>query len=103
MKKFYRGLLTTILCLLAAPVLYAQTTISGNVTDTANGESLAGVNIIVKGKVVGTVTDVNGNFALRVADAPPFTLVVSLVGYRSTEVAITNATNTGLEVKLAEQ
>jgi iron complex outermembrane receptor protein len=103
MKKFYLGLLAAFFLTFSVSTAFSQTTISGKVTDTKNGESLAGVNIIVKGKVVGTVTDVNGNFNLKVSDPPPFTLLVSLVGFRSTEIPITNATNTGLEVKLDEQ
>jgi iron complex outermembrane receptor protein len=103
MNKIYRGLLVAIFLVTSASAVYSQTTISGKVSDTKSGETLAGVNIIVKGKVVGTVTDVNGNFSLKVTEAPPFALVISLVGYRSTEVSITNPTTSGLDVKLEEQ
>jgi iron complex outermembrane receptor protein len=104
MKKSLKGLLATLLTvMLSGSVLHAQTVVSGKVTDAANGESLAGVNIIVKGKVVGTVTDTNGSFSLKISDAPPITLVVSLVGYRSFEASVTNANTTGLEIKLEEQ
>jgi iron complex outermembrane recepter protein len=102
MKKFYQGMLAVVL-LIAAANANAQTTISGTITDAANDETLAGVNIIVKGKVIGTVTDVNGNFSLKVNDAPPLTLVVSLVGYKSAEVSITNAATSGLTIELEEQ
>src|SRR3954469_22102336 len=103
MKKFYLGLLAAFFVVLSVNSAFSQTTISGKITDTKNGESLAGVNIIVKGKVLGTVTDVNGNFNLKVSDPPPFTLIVSLVGFRSTEVSITNASNPNLNIKLEEQ
>jgi iron complex outermembrane receptor protein len=104
MKKSLKGLLATLLTvMLSGSVLHAQTVVSGKVTDAANGESLAGVNIIVKGKVVGTVTDTNGSFSLKISDAPPITLVVSLVGYRSFEASVTNANTSGLEIKLEEQ
>lgn len=84
--------------------LWAQnnTTVSGQITDANNNEPLVGVNILVKGKVVGTVTSFDGNFDLTVNDAPPFTLVISSIGYETQEVEITQATN-NLSVALAEQ
>jgi iron complex outermembrane recepter protein len=103
MKKLYKGLFffTVILCFGFSAV--AQTMISGKVTDAGNGESIAGVNIVVKGRVVGTVTDVDGNFSLKVNEPPPFTLTISFVGYRSTEVEVTQPTTTDLQVKIEEQ
>jgi iron complex outermembrane recepter protein len=103
MEKLYRGLLLSTIFFLAAFALHAQTTVSGKVTDAATKEPVAGVNIVVKGKVVGTVTDADGNFTLKVNDPPPFTLIVSFVGYRSKETEITSATTTGLDVSLEEQ
>lgn len=104
MKRFYNGLWATVmLLLLLNSAVYAQTTISGKVTDAGTGESLAGVNIVVKGKVIGTITNTSGQFSLSVTDAPPFTLVFSFVGYQSQELPITNANSTGIEVKLSEQ
>ena len=102
MKKIYQGMLAVIFLIIGVNA-YAQTTISGTITDASNDETLAGVNIIVKGKVIGTVTDVDGNFSLKVNDSPPLTLVVSLVGYKSAEVVINDATTSGLSIKLEEQ
>lgn len=103
MKKFYRGSLATCLLLIMAFAAHAQTNISGKVVDFASGESLAGVNIIVKGRVIGTITDANGQFSLKVNDSPPFALVISFVGYRSVEKEITEANVTGLKIELEEQ
>jgi iron complex outermembrane recepter protein len=103
MQKLYQGLLSFSMLLMLSASAFAQSTITGKVTDTANGEPIAGVNIVVKHKVVGTVTDADGNFSLKVNAVPPFTLVVSFVGYRSTEIEITNAATTGVEIKLEEQ
>ena len=83
--------------------VYAQTSISGKVTDGVSGDPLAGVNIIVKGRVVGTITNTDGAFNLTVNDSPPLTLVLSFVGYRSQEIEVTDANTTGLDVKLEEQ
>jgi iron complex outermembrane recepter protein len=103
MKKLYRGLSATVFFLLVGSLVNAQSLVAGRVVDGANSDPLAGVNIIVKGKVVGTVTDTDGQFTLRITDNPPFALVFSFVGYRSQEVPITNANTPGLDIKLEEQ
>lgn len=104
MSKFYIcSVIPILLLLLGTTTVFAQTNISGKVTDAATGDALAGVNIVVKGKVVGTITDANGNFSLKVTDSPPVTLVFSFVGYKSSETTISETNATGVEVKLEEQ
>jgi iron complex outermembrane recepter protein len=103
MKKIYKASLAILLMALLSAAVHAQTSISGKVTDAATGEPLAGVNILVKGRVIGTISDAGGEFSLKANDAPPLTLAVSFVGYQTVEVAVTNASTTGLEVKLEEQ
>jgi len=80
--------------------VFAQTTVSGNVADE-NGEGLIGVNVLVEGTVLGTITDINGDFSLTVQSAPPFTLVVSYVGYETQKFEITSSTGQ-ISVKLVE-
>lgn len=88
---------------LSTTAVYAQTTtVSGTVTEGGTKETLVGVNIVVKGKVVGTITDLNGNFTLRVNQAPPMTLIFSMVGFSSKEVEITEENVSGLNVTLDE-
>lgn len=52
-----------------------------------------GVNVLVKGKTIGAVTDVDGNFSLTVEEALPITLSVSSVGYTSKEVVAEEPTD----------
>jgi TonB-linked SusC/RagA family outer membrane protein len=60
-------------------------TVKGKVVD-ANGESLPGATVQQQGTTNGVVTDIDGNFSLAVpADA---TLIISFIGYETTEVAI---------------
>ena len=80
-----------------------QITISGQVVDASSGEELAGVNISVRGRVVGVATDPDGEFTLRVNDTPPITLVVSIVGYRTQEIEITEENVTDLRIELEEE
>lgn len=79
-----------------------STIISGTVVDDATGERLAGVNIQVQGRVIGTSTNTNGEFELTVRDNPPFTLVFSMMGFQSREVNITENEVRDLTVRLPE-
>lgn len=78
----------TVLCLfLGISFSYAQRTITGTVKDGTNGEPLIGVNILVSGSSVGTITDIDGSYSL---DLPPnaASLVFSYTGYQSQTVDI---------------
>lgn len=55
------------------------------ISDT--GEPLAGLNITVKGTSLGTVTDANGNYSIRVPDLTG-TLIFSYTGKVAQEIAI---------------
>ncbi len=103
-KSFSQGvfLLLALVSLSTAEVFAQTTTISGQVTEEGTKETLIGVNIVVKGKVVGTISDLNGNFTLRVNQAPPLTLIFSMVGFSSQEVEITDSNVSNLQVTLAE-
>ncbi len=90
LKQLIRQTFPTILMLLAfcTPVL-AQNgiTVKGNVTDNAM-EPLIGASVVVKGQTsVGTVTDFDGNFVLKVPSEQTV-LVISYVGMTSKEVKI---------------
>ena len=62
------------------------TEISGKVTST-DGDPIPGVNIVVKGTSVGTVTDIDGNYRIDTPDDAE-TIVFSFIGYGVQEVAI---------------
>jgi len=61
--------------------------ISGKVVDK-NGQTLAGVNINVKGTDIRTSTDQNGSYTLRIPSETNATLVFSSVGFMRQEIAI---------------
>jgi TonB-linked SusC/RagA family outer membrane protein len=63
-------------------------TIQGLVTDAVDGTPLVGANVLIKSTTTGTITDVDGRFTL---DAEPDDiLVVSFIGYLTTEVTVGN-------------
>ncbi|MEM9830273.1 MAG: TonB-dependent receptor [Bacteroidota bacterium] len=68
-----------------------EQTISGKVLDLSTDEPIPGVNILVKGTTVGTLTDAEGNYRLTAPDDAS-TLVFSSVGYTSEEVEINGRT-----------
>jgi iron complex outermembrane receptor protein len=75
--------------LLTGFTMLAQTTITGVVKDAQTGETLLGANVKVSGKAVGTTTDFDGKFSIKVADAPPFTIEISMLGFKAASVEIT--------------
>ncbi|HYG17339.1 MAG TPA: carboxypeptidase-like regulatory domain-containing protein, partial [Ohtaekwangia sp.] len=60
--------------------------VSGRVTDE-NGEGFPGVNIVIKGTTLGTVSDADGRYSLDVPEGSSV-LVFSFVGYTLQEVAV---------------
>ena len=66
-------------------------TVTGNVKD-ANGEPLIGVNVVVKGTTLGTVTDLDGNFTLGNV-ATNAILQISYIGYQTLEVPVKETLN----------
>lgn len=62
--------------------------ISGLVISEENGEPLPGVNVVVDGTSEGTITDVQGKFALSVPDNQKVNLNFNYVGYESEVVAV---------------
>ena len=66
----------------------AKRTIKGVVKDSFG--PIIGANIIEKGTTNGVISDTDGNFTLSVSN-PKATLIVTYIGYKSTEVAIGNS------------
>jgi iron complex outermembrane recepter protein len=102
-KFYYKSVVPLLFMVFGTASLMAQTTISGTVTDGTTKETLAGVNIVVKGKVIGTISDVKGEYNLKVNQAPPFTLVYSFIGFRTQEIEIKDAATTGLNITMDEE
>ncbi len=92
------GFVLVVFCYTA----HAQTTIvSGNVTDADSGDPLIGVNILIKGTVLGTITDINGNFLLSTQSDPSFTLIISHIGYDRQSIEV-GASTAQVQVQLSK-
>ncbi|WP_257667512.1 TonB-dependent receptor [Parapedobacter tibetensis] len=101
LKRIGWCMLLSVFSLSIHPV-FAQTTISGTVTNATSNAPLIGVSIHVKGKVAGTTTNNEGRFTLNINDAPPLTLLVSSIGFATQEIIVDQSTAT-LTIALEEQ
>lgn len=81
--------------------LFAQeNTLTGKVTEIANGMPLPGVNVTVKGTNQGTVTNMEGTYTINVESGE--TLVFSSLGFETQEISIASQTtiNIGMVANL---
>ena len=86
LNKYYLAFMALILC----GSMYSQIQISGSVSDSDSMDKIPGVNVIIDGTNIGTVTDFDGNFNISTTKELPFTLVVSYVGYSAQRVNVTS-------------
>ncbi len=90
-KQELRFLLVTCFLLISL-VAFSQRTITGTIYDKDTNEPLIGANVLIKGLLSGTTTDIDGTFSLEVPDGSDV-LEISYTGYASQELALNNATN----------
>ena len=87
LNKYYLAFMAVILF----GSVYSQTQVSGSVMDAENMEPIPGVNVIIDGTNIGTVTDFDGNFVINTSQDAPLTLVISYVGYSAQRVGVTSS------------
>jgi TonB-dependent starch-binding outer membrane protein SusC len=93
-----RKLLLIILLALQMTVFGQGKQITGTVTDVS-GETLPGVNVLIKGTTVGTITDFNGNYSISVSKETDV-LKFSFVGY--TDQSVTTGNQSRIDVTMKE-
>ncbi len=76
-----------------------QQKVSGKVTDAIKGEAMVGVNVVVEGTTVGTITDIDGKFTINIADKNSV-LVFSYIGYNTEKVAYTGQASVDVNLVL---
>lgn len=104
MSKILHCRLLLVICffLSGTAFTYGQTEVTGTIEDAKTKEPLVGVSVQVKGKVIGTITDIHGKFKLSTSTPPPFDLVISSVGYKAQEVRVERS-GANLMVSLEDQ
>jgi CarboxypepD_reg-like domain len=92
-----------ILTIIAAgyATAYAQSSISGKVTDSKDGAPLAGVSVSVKGSKIATQTNAQGDYILAGVRSTA-TLEFTLIGYKRVELGLSPGNST-YNIALAEE
>lgn len=85
MKLHSRIVAALMLGIVTATSAFAQNRVTGKVTDS-KGEPVIATPVQVKGTTVGEMTDMDGAYALQAA--PDAILVVTAIGYKTTEVPV---------------
>jgi TonB-linked SusC/RagA family outer membrane protein len=89
----YKVIMTVLLFSLviqASAVQQEKTTISGSVKDAGTKQSVPGVTVMEMGTSNGTITDIDGNFTLKVK--PNSTIQISSVTYKTQEITVSGKT-----------
>jgi TonB family protein len=77
-------------------------TISGKVISAEDGSPLPGVNVVINGTTMGTVTDVNGNYQLQSPVGQP-ELLFSFIGLKSKQIQVVgNKADVSLEIDTSQ-
>jgi len=82
-----RSIFLLFLAIACSAAFGQERSISGTVSDRSTNESLPGASVLIKGTTIGVTTDIDGKFTLKVP-AGDNTLVVSYVGYETTEISL---------------
>ena len=93
--------LLSFLCVPAARAV--ETIIVGEIVNETTGEAIPNVNIHFRGTKIGTTSDENGNYALRVDMQAKAQLVFSAVGYYTQRFDIEPGAMAGLQVAMREK
>ena len=92
MRKSYRFLAASVVASLFSIAVFAQSiTISGNVRNSSSKEVVPAVSVVVKGTSVGTYTNSNGEFTIKVTKLPVVLVFSSAGGYDNSEVTVNDA------------
>ena len=89
-------LLLVLLCGLL-PRTYAQTTVTGRVTDATTQDALVGCSVVVKGTQRGTNTDANGNYSIAATAGDA--LVFGFIGFEKQEISVGNQSVINVQLK----
>ncbi|MDO4461092.1 MAG: TonB-dependent receptor [Bacteroidia bacterium] len=92
-----RGTAMLVLMACVATLSWAQSQVSGVVTDGSTNEPIPGVNVVVKGTTTGTITDLDGKYTISASSDA--VLVFSFIGYETAEEAVSGRTSISVAMK----
>ncbi len=87
MKVIIRLIFILFLILCSNTFLFGQTkgNIQGRIIDGENGETLPGVNVVVKGTYYGAAADLEGNYTISNVNPGVYTIEVTIIGFKQVQ------------------
>lgn len=103
-SRFVKSYLILVLLVFNVSIIFAQSMVSGVVTDANDGTPLPSANVYIDGTTQGTVTNLNGEFRLPLSEGS-YTIAVSFVGYEThkEDVTIVSGQTTTLNFQLSPE
>ncbi len=90
MSNYTKQIFPFLLALLFSATVFGQTgSISGVIKDKSTGETMPGANVLVKGTLIGTSTDFDGNFVINDVPAGKVEVEASFVGFLPSSKMVT--------------
>ena len=99
----FRRFFISLLLVLSLPLMAVETIIVGEIVDELTGEAIPNVNIHFRGTKIGTTSDEQGNYMLRVDMSAKSQLVFSAVGYYTQRFDVEPGVMAGLQVAMREK
>jgi len=96
-----QSLLILFSVILSVSTAFAQNTVKG-IIKGANGTTIPGATVTVRGTKIATITDTNGAFSIDARQQPPFYIRVSYVGYKPQDFQILQLQESPIELTLVE-
>lgn len=91
----------TVVLLFASVFIFAQSTVSGKVTDES-GQPALGINVFLQNTKKGMATDFDGNYTIKNVEDGKYTIVLSALGYKTIKQEITVKGNTVFNFTVVE-
>src|SRR5690349_22690044 len=98
MKQIY--FLFGCIFLFASLTANAQNVVTGTVYDGDTKDVLPGVSVVIKGTTSGDYTNSDGKFTVK-PNTLPVTIVLSFLGFETTEIEVTSAQDLRIELAAA--
>ena len=103
LKNFKKWSFFVALIFCSLQIFAQERTITGTILDASTGEPMPGVNIMIEGTTVGTISDIDGGYSIKVPDASAV-LVFSFISYEPQSIVVEDKTviDVSLEVSAEE-
>ncbi len=89
--------LTVLLCFSMFISKAQEQTVTGTVTSSEDNDAVPGVNVVVKGTAIGTITDMDGNYSVNIPSNESI-LVFSYIGLTTQEVLVGSRSKVDIEM-----